>query len=281
MTNSTRVGGTPYRFNRERGGTRPISFSDPMTLALLAGHKTQTRRLRGLGGLNEAPDDWALDRWQEYRDGSLRAVFDHVASGEPNAIGIRCPYGQLGDLLYVREAWQYADWTEEGDPFIRYRADGTTRLHDVDMVPEEWSDRLTSIWAELSSPDNLRATDGLAADRRWRPSIHMPRWASRIALEITDVRVERLHAITEADAIAEGVMDGGCLTCGNSSHPAPCGCSDPRPDYRDAFVRLWDSINGKREGCRWADNPWLWCLTFRCDNYVTREARAWEVAHGA
>jgi hypothetical protein len=86
----------------------------------------------------------------------------------------------------------------------------------------------------------------------------MPRWASRIALEITAVRVERLQEITEKDARAEGIIDGGCLNCGEHE---PCGCNNPQPDARDSFVWLWDSINGKT--CPWSSNPFVWVIEFR------------------
>jgi hypothetical protein len=87
------------------------------------------------------------------------------------------------------------------------------------------------------------------SDLRWKPSIHMPRWASRITLEITGVRVERLRAISEADAYREGI-------------PA---WTDPAQTFNASvrFGELWDSINGKRPGCAWADNPWVWVLEFR------------------
>ncbi|HBY0000972.1 TPA: hypothetical protein MIM87_28360, partial [Klebsiella variicola] len=91
---------------------------------------------------------------------------------------------------------------------------------------------------------------------KWRPSIHMPRWASRILLEITDVRVERLNAISEEDARAEGIIEGGCLNCGE---PEPCGCGNPEPDATDAFAYLWQSIYGQES---WNANPWVWVIEF-------------------
>lgn len=85
-------------------------------------------------------------------------------------------------------------------------------------------------------------------------------WASRIKLEITDVRVERLQDITEKDATNEGISDGGCLNCGNSSYPDPCGCNAPSPSLIDAFVNLWESINGFLS---WQENPWVWVIDFQ------------------
>jgi hypothetical protein len=97
----------------------------------------------------------------------------------------------------------------------------------------------------------------LISGYKWVPSIHMPRWASRILLEITDVRVERLSDISEKDARAEGIIDGGCLNCGESE---PCGCANPEPDATDAFAYLWQSIYGQEN---WNANPWVWVIEFK------------------
>jgi hypothetical protein len=89
----------------------------------------------------------------------------------------------------------------------------------------------------------------------------MPREASRIFLELKDVRVERVRDISEDDAKAEGIIDGGCLNCGNSSFPKPCGCEKPEPDYADSFFYLWNSINEKR-GYGTIHNPWVYVYEF-------------------
>src|SRR5690606_3684193 len=168
-----------------------------------------------------------------------------------------CPYGRPGDRLWVRESWQYANWTEEGEPYIRYAAAGAQELFDVGRIPHDWFDRLEDIWSGLSTEANY-AIDNRAADRRWRPSIHMPRWASRITLEITDVRVERLRDISEADAQAEGVA----LDTEPCDHPrrscGDVGCLGPT--HRAAFAELWMQINGAGS---WDANPWVWVVSFR------------------
>lgn len=118
------------------------------------------------------------------------------------------------------------------------------------VPPSKWGD-CSRIWYWA---------DGNPTEGDWtrpRPSIHMPRWASRILLEVTSVRVERLQDISEADARAEGITDGGCTNCGN---PEPCGCADPAPDARDAFCNLWQSINGDQS---WIANPWVWVVEFK------------------
>ncbi len=96
---------------------------------------------------------------------------------------------------------------------------------------------------------------------RWRPSIYMPRWASRITLEVTDVRVERVQEISEDDALAEGIEPGEVCR-----HPEICGrAGESALQCMQAhhFLHLWDSINGKKPGCSWDDNPWVWVIEFR------------------
>lgn len=211
---------------------RQILFSAPMVRALMAGTKTQTRRpVKGMALEWLRPEGFTPE---------------YVAMRE-NGL---CPYGFAGDRLWVREAWQYADWTDDGEPWIAYAAGGEDLL--CRTFDEEWNYRLGDIWAELSSPDNYNI-DGRAADRRWRPSIHMPRWASRITLEVTGVRVERLQDISEADAMAEGIVathGGFGLPNGSHYHAA-----DPRQSY----FSLFEAINGPGSV---EANPWLWVVSF-------------------
>lgn len=138
-----------------------------------------------------------------------------------------CPYGQPGDHLWVRETFFHQD-DFHGKDVTWYRADN-------DTFP------------------------GM-----WKPSIFMPKKLSRITLEITGVRVERVRDISEEDAKAEGIrayqsiVDGRCLFT--------CRENDTRPGKESAgesYRELWDSINAKRTGCAWKDNPWVWCLSFR------------------
>lgn len=139
----------------------------------------------------------------------------HVIVSHPDKLRVPpCPYGQPGDRLWVRETWWHPRATEAHIDNVAYRADGEMPCHLVET--------------------------------NWRPSIHMPRWASRILLEVTDVRVERVQDISEADVQAEG--------CTGSPF-GPMG---------DAvlFPRVWDSINAKR-GHDWDTNPWVWVVSFR------------------
>jgi len=208
---------------------RQILFSAPMVRAILAGRKTQTRRVvkpqpdweRPMPCSSQTPEGW-----QGPLDYSL---WSH--EGDASEGSRRCPYGQPGDRLWVREAWRVRGGQEyeyqRDRSQVMYRA-----THGEDGYPLGWE-----------SYD-------------WRPSIHMPRWASRITLEITGVRVERLNEVSEADAMSEGVtaLDGqfsGCYAAG----PALSGTT-----AKECFRRLWASINGPDS---WEANPWVWVLEFR------------------
>lgn len=221
---------------------RPILFSGEMVRALLSERspKTQTRRackpVRGFDHMNNLKHGmpYAADPWAAWWHGPDT---DRVGCLQD------CPYGKPGDRLWVRESWQYYDWNGEGEPCIRYSADNATAWPEPGV--DEWADRLLDIWAALSLPENYNI-DNRASDRTWRPSIHMPRWASRITLEITDVRVERLQAISEADAKAEGadaVIVGGIR-----------GAS-----YREGYAQLWESIYGPGS---WEANTYVWAISF-------------------
>lgn len=235
---------------------RPILFSAPMVNAILAGNKTQTRRI-----VKPQPDIVA-------NLGTLVARYtpDDERLGRLGQV-IPCPYGQPGDWLWVRETWQYYDWTEEGEPCIRFAADNATTWPEPGT--EEWSDRLADVWEVLSRDNNFNI-DNRARDRRWRPSIHMPRWASRITLEILSVRVERLQEISEADAIEEGiscydVIIGSYYVNGHIEEHADRfffeGCDDEGfDDSVDAYAALWESINGAGS---WHANPFVWVVSFK------------------
>lgn len=192
---------------------RPILFSAPMVRALLAGAKTQTRRIVKPVGNDDGfvLQDYG-DGWWPYRSDDGESPF----KGE-NEIPHACPYGAPGDRLWVRETW--ARDSEDGALF--YRADvGTGNEAD------DWQHNI----------------DVGASGYRWRPSIHMPRAASRITLEIAEVRVEKLHAISAADCWAEGIPMS----------------PDVNPIHE--YAELWEQINGAGS---WDLNPWVWVLSFR------------------
>lgn len=181
---------------------RPILFSGPMVRAILAGQKTQTRRVMRFDA--EGADMVRLDRWTPT-----------MTSGP------RCPYGVPGDRLWVRETFA-PNYFEDGR--AAFRADWSGAAADVVAVP------------------------------LWSPSIFMPRGVSRISLEITSVRVERLHDITEADIAAEGVsLEAVRALIGKRGH---VGSAVPP---RVLWELGWMSINGVAS---WNANPWVWALSF-------------------
>ncbi|WP_430690033.1 hypothetical protein [Klebsiella quasipneumoniae] len=223
---------------------RGMIFNGEMTRAILDGRKTQTRRIMKVQPSEDfTPMNMALEtdykaRWYTPgvvdKDGYLQPASKEVFGVSNENEGYSCPFGAVGDRIWVRETFtgHYLD-----DDQIQDIKDGRDKASSLCEYRADY-------------PDGYQAADG------WTPSIHMPRWASRILLEITDVRVERLNAISEEDARAEGIIDGGCLNCGE---PEPCGCANPEPDATDAFAYLWQSIYGQES---WNANPWVWVIEF-------------------
>ena len=217
---------------------KPILFSSAMVRAILEGRKTQTRRAMKTqppdGTLRVEP--WIVNGVRQIRQtGGFNSRMPLFVSYEREGTSreYACPYGDIGDPLWVRETFGLTDvpvsqinrpcaiWPdsnyEDGYAAAIYRADGE--------------------WATPNSPDSGRFV--------WRPSIFMPRWASRITLEVTDVRVERVRDISEMDARAEGYPQ------------------KTKPETaRDWYHRLWDEINAKR-GFGWDVNPWVWAIIFK------------------
>ena len=203
---------------------RPILFSAPMVRAILEGKKTQTRR--------------AVKPRKDVVFGCL--MQPHELAGEVNSgIFENCPYGQPGDRLWVRENFQplFADGIEN-----HWETDWKTgKGYSISYPATDGVQEFFNLDDELSSS--------------CKPSIHMPRWASRISLEITGVRVERLADLSKDDAMSEGIViqtDGG-FGLADSTHYNFC-------DPTDSFASLWESINGAGS---WEANPWVWVVEFR------------------
>ncbi|HHN5367024.1 TPA: hypothetical protein ACQ8UR_003893 [Escherichia coli] len=219
---------------------RPIFFNAEMVRAILEGRKTQTRRLMKIqpklnGGMYEVfGAGWSSGM------NSVPAMLGH-------SLATNCPFGQPGDRLWVRETW--ADVNASGIPAIAYRADKDVLLltedesfHDENGEVNYNDSRIEKYPFAQWYSDLVDGTEG-----RWRPSIHMPRWVSRISLGITNVRVERLHSISEADAKAEGVF------------PAAYAITPPEAACRVGFGDTWRSIYGEES---WTANPWVWVIEF-------------------
>lgn len=202
---------------------RPILFSAPMVRAILDGRKTVTRRPVKVQPRSRA-DIGSYGKGQPF-----------IRNPDVTKRNPECPFGKPGDRLWVRETW-YCDHSEVmSGPYLK--------PDDLDI--SEARDHGTLIYA----------ADGLTpyeADHPvWKPSIHMPRWACRILLEITAVRVERLQDISRADIRAEGLQG-----------PPELASDDVSPNYRDwypaAWKELWNSTGGD-----WEANPWVWVVEFK------------------
>ena len=218
---------------------RGLPFQGDMVLATRAGLKTETRRVAkltdgGLLKLRGRRTAWLRDSigatWRPY------AGSDEVPM-PPERLAEGCPYGVPGDGLYVREAWQA----------FRMTADDTLEAGNIPHCGDGYS-----VAYAATDPDSGTVDQWW----RWRPSIHMPRWASRQGLILTDVAVERVQDIDEAGAIAEGCESN----YGRSSSPMEPEEFDGH-SARDEFAGLWETINGPR-GYGWEANPWVWRLRF-------------------
>lgn len=210
---------------------RPILFSAPMVRAILAGDKTQTRRVVKPQPYVDAMGNACWKGWNYGQTINGTPRFDTLASPIPDSRTKRvlCPFGKPGDRLWVRETW-FDCLTERTDAQrctreeIYYRADGTPCFEgEEDLIC-------------------------------WRSSIHMPRWASRLVLEITEVRVHRLQDISQDDAYAEGFQWGEKVRLKGGWDKV--WTTTPLSGFRD----IWEKLHGADA---WAQNPWVWAITFK------------------
>ncbi len=208
---------------------RPILFSGPMVRAILEGRKTQTRRIL---------------KHPKHNPKSL------------NFAGL-CPYGPPGDRLWVRETFCIEDGAGE------YPLSDSSYPKDGRPVQQEDDEGAWAVpWYRATDGEPHITTEDQPSDddrTRWKPSIFMPRWASRTLLEVTEVRVQRLQDVSEEDAAQEGVeryKDG-------SWHIYTSTKSFGTDSAKRSLETLWDSINGKRPGCDWQSNPWVWAVSFK------------------
>lgn len=222
----------------------PILFSAPMVRAILAGTKTQTRRV-----VKPQPERRNIEQV-----GSMLGFKKRHADGFwlwPNAqvkIVAECPHGQPGTMIWVRETfYAWGRWE------TRYSAKkGRDEWHFVDMTLESGKAYEYPATGGQPQPMGGKRHRGGVAPAWWkRPAIHMPRAASRITLEITGVRVERLKSISSDDAYAEGAAEWAAETVRDGNK---------YPSAVAAFQALWESINGPES---WAANPWCWAVEFK------------------
>lgn len=215
--------------------TRPILFNGEMVRAILDGSKTQTRR---------------IVKPQRHPFGEVLSADEVAAQVSEQTCAMRCPYGKPGDHLWVRETFQHSNYplgplSEDCD--IYYRAD---------------------YWDDPHGFDGEKSPEGKY--RYWNPSIHMPRKYSRITLEVTDVRIERLNDISETDAIAEGIISVRTGEWDRKNFLQwkvlfDAACAEGRvpplgPTPKQAYRALWESINGVGS---WGQNPWVWVVEFK------------------
>ena len=215
---------------------RPILFSAPMVRALLDSSKTQTRRV-----VKPQPGDYwnpvvGLYNPLVIDNGGYEAPGPEIFGAADETEGRKCLYGQPGDRIWVRETWRSTGDGGRAD----YMAPRNLQPHQV------WYD------ADGAAPAS-------ECTGKTRTSIHMPRWASRILLEIVSVRVERLQDISDADTVAEGI-DMEALAESQDRYDIVCKGSGAsgRATERTAWRDLWESTGGD-----WEANPWCWAITFK------------------
>lgn len=221
---------------------RPILFSGDMIRAILEDRKTQTRRALKKQPLEIIPGVKYSNNWitLDTRDPNHGSV-------------IKCRFGIPGDHLWVRETYTIETWgTEFGEPNLPKGR--SVRFHDAENEYEssywEWPHyRATDPAPELFYEDDPNQGDEPRC--KWVPSIFMPRWASRITLEISFVKVERLQDMKPIDCVAEGIYKPH-MNYGPAEGPMAIA----------EFANLWDSLNAKR-GFGWETNPWVWVIEFR------------------
>lgn len=218
---------------------RPVIFAAESICAILSGTKTQSRRV-----MNPQPPSWCREfGFTAFtpRD-SISGRGEFLDEG-PAEKFFRLRYGNRGDRLWVKETWRPVE--RESDA-----VDGVLFAADDKFVPIANTIAAAELWC--AAHNNGRHGPN------WRPSIYLPRWASRITLEITEMRVERVQAISEDDAKAEGVTTDPQQGRLNGKPATLCPMT-----HKQAFAWLWDAINGKRAGCAWRDNPWCFVISFK------------------
>ncbi|MHC1795908.1 hypothetical protein LC177_21920 [Escherichia coli] len=227
---------------------RGMIFNGEMVRAILDGRKTQTRRIMAI---QPEHSELGLRRVIDSKNGRDNGKY-FWSQSDARGLKMRskvfgCPYGEVGDRIWVRETYQgplfdyehMESYLEDSSKFEKsdfcvYRADGKP------------------------APEFCDADDNLHCG--WRPSIHMPRWASRILLEITSVRVERLNGISEQDALSEGI-DRERLEESQDNYDCIADHNmTGRPTATGAFKCLWESIYGEEN---WQANPWVWVIEFK------------------
>lgn len=226
----------------------PIIFSTEMVRAVLDGRKTQTRRITGLKVINTKPDKWKSLGANWMRRFLFEIPNDDV--DKEKRFACSCPYGEVGDRLWVRETWLLNG--SANTLRIQYKASDSEYRPD----DKKWCGRLVSKHA----PEHINEAQNMwdkhnekikGFEIPWRSPRFMPKWAARIFLEITNIRVERVQDIDAVEAEAEGMRRPKRL------------CPDRHDEYiLERFQKLWDALNAKR-GYGWDKYPWVWVIEFK------------------
>lgn len=229
---------------------KPIIMGAESVRAILDGRKTMTRRVvnpkykQDEFGFNVCTNKETGEQWVEKAD-------EDGGDFEDGTRIVLCPYGKVGDRLWVREEWKPGAWSNDGRVAIDYRA-SPELTHTPWICMEDQADNYIPRWLnEISEIGLIPNQDGRyewepgKSPFKWKRAMYMPRFASRIILEITDIRVERVQDITEEDALKEGFHNYGTDV-----------------DTLDAFCEVWQKLNAKR-GYPWESNPLVWCLEFK------------------
>lgn len=241
---------------------RPILFKGEMVRAILDGRKTQTRRI-----VEPQPK---LTKSSGFSwKGAVYGSGSNYHETNRNFAHVKCPHGKPGDRLWVRETWAMLgnedrcaiDWN---DKVVKNGGPDAARIYQASCTRDDYG-----LWKIPDDADWKPHTNDMQYDGTWTPSIHMPRWASRILLEITSVRVERLNDISSEDAESEGLERTNFTGFGDEpglpSYPEPDVYYDPFKkrweEYPpEAFAGLWKSIYGEES---WQANPWVWVVEFK------------------
>lgn len=264
-----------------------LMFKAPLVLAILSGQKTQTRRVMKPQPASCTHDAWPTKwvgegcEWHCAVCGNGNRLNPRAQTG---VSGINCPMGQPGDRIYVRETWNP---DPPCDGTWAYTQWAGCRQGQIEGVPKQFR-----------TPEHCMYAASTDAELVWTPSVHMPKWAARIWLEITAVRVERLQSITEQDAIAEGIERTedffGCPCWRDYSEPEGPDAAVCPDDPIGSFQTLWDSTTGRpalpaNENSKryarvkhwldthpdttgWDANPWVWVIEFKTISTTGRPA---------
>lgn len=256
----------------------PLLFSSPMVAATLDKRKKITRRLKGLEYINKDPGNWKHIKV----DSPFKPADVYWFEGPGHdRIAMKCPYGKPGDFIWVRESWQLKGWDfEEGMMTVKYATGETHKCiaYDPDEDSSWLMDKVDTLEKRgYIKPDPTNDEMFVFTDKKqpFYPSIHMPKEAARIWLQVTGIRVERLKDISDNDAIAEGIESYNRIADiiayknyselarkdflnvssygfdnGKETHSAPVA----------SFCTLWIEINGRES---WISNPWVWVVSFK------------------